>query len=117
MQISINLSSNHDVTVTLTGEFDAHGCQAVREDLECAAKQCGGGTLYLDLANVSFLDSSGIGAIVFLFKRVRAVEGKLHILNVRGQPLELMLLLRVGEAIPLSEYGKTDSSQAAATFQ
>lgn len=113
MQISIKLSSNHDVLVTLSGEFDAHGCQEIREELECAAKQCGGGTLYLDLADVSFLDSSGIGATVFLFKRVRAVSGTLHLLNVRGQPLELMSLLRVGEAIPLSEYGDNKFQPAA----
>lgn len=116
MQISINLSSNHDVIVALSGEFDAHGCQEIRDELESAAKQCRGGTLYLDLADVNFLDSSGVGAVVFLFKRVRAVGGSLHILNVRGQPLELMSLLRVGEAIPLTEFSD-NKSQPTASMQ
>ncbi len=104
MQITVELDSNRDVRVTLCGEFDAVGCKVVREDLESAARQCANGTLYLDLLDVTFIDSSGIGAIVYLFKRIRAVEGKLQIVNVRGQALELISLLRVDEAIPVSPY-------------
>ncbi len=110
MQITVDLDSNRDVRVTLCGEFDAMGCKLVREDLESAARQCASGTLHLDLYDVTFIDSSGIGAIVYLFKRVRAVEGKLNIVNVRGQALELISLLRVDEAIPVSPYATPEEN-------
>ena len=56
----------------------------------------------LDLSQVSFLDSSGIGAIVFLYNRLKAQERSLMIVGVQGQPQELMKLLRIDSAIPVS---------------
>ncbi len=102
MKISIDLSSKNEVSVALNGEFDAAGCKAVRDELEKSVELCNQNTFYLDLKDVSFIDSSGIGAIVFLYKRVNASNGKLKVVNVGGQPKELMNLLRVPEAIPVS---------------
>lgn len=101
MKISVNLSSENGVTVALSGEFDAAGCKAIREELEASVPLSCDNTLSLDLKDVTFLDSSGIGAIVYLFKRVSVVNGTLKVINVDGQPRELMTLLRVNEAIPV----------------
>ncbi|PYQ18808.1 MAG: hypothetical protein DMF81_23855 [Acidobacteria bacterium] len=40
----------------------------------------------LDLAGVKYIDSSGIGAIVSLFKRVRLVQGDVKLASLNGQP-------------------------------
>jgi anti-anti-sigma factor len=50
----------------------------------------------LDLSKVQFMDSSGIGGIVFLFKRLRENSLHLTLTNVRGQPLRLMQKLQLG---------------------
>ena len=47
------------------------------------------------LAACASSNSSGIGAIVFLFKRLSARERKLSIMNVQGQPLRLFVQLRL----------------------
>lgn len=108
MNISVTELHENEIQVALSGELDAHGCRAVREDLENVASLCRDTVLNLDLRAVSFIDSSGIGAIVYLFKRLRNVGGKLKVINVQGQPQELLTLLRVGEAIPV-EYASEDS--------
>ena len=55
----------------------------------------------IDLRGVTFIDSSGIGAIVFLFKRLRAANRELMLVGVHGQVRELIELLRVDHALPV----------------
>jgi anti-anti-sigma factor len=50
---------------------------------------------------VSFLDSSGVGVIVFLYKRLKAQNRGFEIDGARGQPQELMELLRIDKVIPV----------------
>jgi len=57
----------------------------------------------IDIRNVNFNDSSGIGAIVFLFKRLRALGKSLSIIGAHGQPLEIMRHLRVDKTITVVE--------------
>jgi len=101
MNIECINTPDGDLVVKLCGEMDALGCTKIRPGLEQIA-----GTEHsnvaLDLSQVSFLDSSGIGAIVFLYKRLKAQERTLVIVGVQGQPQELMKLLRIDSAIPVS---------------
>lgn len=49
----------------------------------------------IDMASVEFIDSSGIGGLVFLYKRLLAGGFKLTATNVGGQPLRLLTHLRM----------------------
>lgn len=94
-------TTSSNVIIQLSGEMDALGCSKIRPVLEALSKQEHAHTV-LDIAQVSFIDSSGIGAIVFLFKRLKAQGRTMEITGVQGQPQELMKLLRIDAAIPLS---------------
>ena len=52
--------------------------------------------IQIDMRMVRFIDSSGIGGIVFLFKRLRERSLNLAQTNVGGQPLSLMRQLQLG---------------------
>ena len=93
-------AANDSLTITLSGEMDAHGCSKIRPDLEQITNQPQP-HIIIDISLVSFIDSSGIGAIVFLFKRLKAQNRSMEIIGVQGQPKELMLLLRMDSAISL----------------
>jgi anti-anti-sigma factor len=90
-----------ELLLVLSGDFDAAGTTAIRPELEQVAAQPGPADVILDIAGVSFLDSSGVGAIVFLFKRLRMQNRRLRIRSPRGQPAQLLELLRVHKAIPI----------------
>ena len=109
MQVHRQLSPHGDLVIHFSGEMDAVGCVHLRPALEEVATDTGQHRIILDLSDVTFLDSSGIGAIVFLYKRVRAREGELSIANVRGQPRELIELLRIDSAIPVNWDGAAPS--------
>ena len=48
-----------------------------------------------DLGGVGFLDSSGVGGIVFVFKRLQKRSRQVTLTNVEGQPLRLLRQLRL----------------------
>ncbi|MCP3690126.1 MAG: STAS domain-containing protein [Gammaproteobacteria bacterium] len=89
-----------DLIIELSGEFDALGCSEVRPVFQDVATRLSPMVVFLDLSAVSFLDSSGIGSMVFLFKRLSQTGRSLIISGVHGQPRELLELLRIHKAIP-----------------
>lgn len=104
--MNINVTSTYPSTdgivrIAAKGEFDALGCKDIRKDLETYASEYIGLCIEFDLEEVSFIDSSGIGAIVFLYKRMLEHNGSLKLKGVKGQPKELLTLLRVDNAIPV----------------
>ena len=65
-----------------------------------------------DFGRVTMIDSSGVGAIVSLFKRQRMVGGDVKIAGLSGQPREIFRLLRLDRAFEV--FG--DAHSAAASF-
>jgi anti-anti-sigma factor len=105
-------TTNSNVIIQLSGEMDALGCSKIRPNLEALSKQAYPHTV-LDIEQVSFIDSSGIGAIVFLFKRLKEQGRTMEIVGVQGQPQELMKLLRIDAAITLSMINPADLKREA----
>lgn len=54
----------------------------------------------LELSGLRLIDSSGVGVIVSLFKRVRANDGKVRIVGLRDQPRAIFRLLRLDRVFP-----------------
>ena len=55
----------------------------------------------LDLSALRLIDSSGVGVIVSLFKRVRAYGGQVKIVGLRDQPRAIFRLLRLDRVFPV----------------
>ena len=91
-----------DLLVELGGEMDALGCTHIRTELESIANSNNDNNIIINMNRVSFLDSSGVGVIVFLYKRLKTRGRTLEIIDVHGQPQELMELLRIDTVIPVS---------------
>ena len=49
----------------------------------------------VDLGLVTLLDSSGVGAIVSLFKQLKAQGGDMQVVGAHGQPLAVLELLKL----------------------
>ena len=114
MKLSYPENSDQTLVVSLDGEMDALGCASLRPQLEQLVSQQQNLTIELDFSRVSFLDSSGIGVIVFLYKRLTCQGRSLHLTHVCGQPQELMRLLRIDQALPVS---MEDSSELTGADQ
>lgn len=84
-------------------DMDAATMMEMRAEFEELSS--GDADVTLDLGRVRFLDSSGIGGIVFLFKRLREKSRSLRLANVKGQPLNLLRQLQLGFLIARAEDG------------
>ncbi|MGF1706356.1 STAS domain-containing protein [Enterovibrio baiacu] len=99
MQIEHIQQPDDSLTLVICGDMDAQGCSEIQPELDELVNNETLKDITLDLHNVDFLDSSGIGAIVFLFKRLKAKGKVLSLIQVHGQPMEIIQLLRINSAI------------------
>ncbi len=68
-------------------DLDASYVSRVRPHIDRLAEA--GEDVVLDLSKVEFVDSSGLGALVFLHKRLVSKGHTLKIVGLKGQPLQL----------------------------
>ncbi|WP_122032213.1 STAS domain-containing protein [Aliivibrio sp. EL58] len=94
-------SNAETLILSVQGDMDAIGCRDIQPAIDEVLQQ-EHHQVQIDLAQVAFLDSSGIGAIVYLYKRLIEKERTMQIQNAHGQPLELLKLLRIENAIPVN---------------
>jgi anti-sigma B factor antagonist len=81
-------------TLRVEGTLDAVTAPELRPVLESLVAERRK-TIVIDLAALRLIDSSGVGAIVALFKRVRATGGEVKVTGLRDQPLAIFRLLRI----------------------
>ncbi len=80
----------------IDGDFDAGYLDRFREQVDSLAEAAE--DVMLDLSRVTFVDSTGVGALVALHRRLVARGHKLKVFGLRGQPLQLFMNLKL---IPL----------------
>jgi anti-sigma B factor antagonist len=56
-------------------------------------------TVVLDLTNVSYMDSSGLGAIVGLYVSAKAANSQLKLINLNQRLKELFSITRLGQVL------------------
>lgn len=84
-----------DATILrIRGELDALSVPELRPLLDAVVDD-GRRDVTVDLSQLRLVDSSGVGALVSLYKRVRAAGGKVSFVGVTDQPLVIFKLLRL----------------------
>ncbi|MGM0369705.1 MAG: STAS domain-containing protein [Bacillota bacterium] len=70
-----------NLIVDLTGEFDLHTAGYFKEKIENYLDS-EVNNLILNLQTIDFIDSSGIGAILSIYKKIEQRGGKMAIINI-----------------------------------
>lgn len=84
--------------VRVEGEVDLHVAATFRKIIDEALEQAGVPNLLLNLAQVTFIDSSGLGVILGRYKRISQLGGKMSAVQLQPQVekiFELSGLLRI----------------------
>jgi anti-sigma B factor antagonist len=99
MQIETTLSSDRQVLM-VSGEVDL----ATSPDLDVAiigALESGTESLVIDLTNVTFMDSSGLGVIVRGLKRCREADKDLDLVISNERVLKVFGITGLDQVIPI----------------
>jgi len=90
MSVQVNNLVKHIVkeadrtTIVLAGDVDLHHSPALHAALVGVANDRPR-KLILDLRGVSYMDSSGVGTLVEVFRRVSAYKGKMVLFGMNGR--------------------------------
>lgn len=76
----------------LDGELDMHTASMVRQAIDLEIEKRGIRTVILNLQDVQFVDSSGLGVIIGRYKKLLPLGGKLKITNVPPHIFKIMEL-------------------------
>lgn len=87
--------------IELPEEFDAPSALELKACFQ-EASEAQAEEVWLDMRQVRFMDSSGVGAIVFLYKRLAARGIPLVLFGPIGQPADLIRMLRIDRTIPVT---------------
>lgn len=86
--------TNNETKLTIRGSLDINSAPGLAEEIDriIAAKP---DKVAVDLASLDLIDSSGVAALVKLYKGIRGVGGAVSIQGARDQPLAIFKLLRM----------------------
>lgn len=88
-----------ETTLRIEGTLDALTAPELRPTLDAVVAD-GRKSITVDLAQLKLIDSSGVGALVSLLRRVRAYGGEVRIAGLRDQPLAIFKLLQLNRVFP-----------------
>ena len=90
--------ANGVTTVRIEGELDAVTVSELRPFIETLADERHP-RIVLDLANLRLIDSSGVGALVFLYKKSKEYGGVVTVDGLCDQPMSIFKLLRLDRVL------------------
>ena len=99
MKHSITVSGNH-ATIFLNDKIYVSDASLLRDDLLEIIDQ-GVVELRMDLSGLTYIDSSGLGTLVTINKRVQEKNGRLVLMGARGLPMDLIKRTRLDKVFTL----------------
>ena len=104
--MKFQISTKDGVTLlAIDGQLDALTVHDLRSEIDKVVEGAPA-KVEVDLTNLRLIDSSGVGALVSLYKRTRAHGGKMEIKGLRDQPLAIFRLLRLDRVL-VGAYGRS----------
>jgi anti-sigma B factor antagonist len=98
---SFERSERDGVTVlALVGNLDAATAASLKTEVVALA-DAKKTKVAVDLAKLTLIDSTGVGVLISLFKRVRALNGMVLFGGLVAQPKEIFRLLRLDRSLDL----------------
>lgn len=93
----ITYSINNTNILQFTEDLDAGSIAPVKELFSDYAHS--DRSVVIDLTDVHFIDSSGVGAIVFLYKRLLVKQLSVVVIGLHGQPEQLFEMLQLNRSL------------------
>ena len=111
MLFDLTVTDHHNCAVlAVTGEVDVATAPQLRQEAVRLAAS-GHTNLVIDLSGVDFLDSTGLGVIVGVLKRVRTHGGELAVAGAENHVRKVFEITRISDIVPM--YATADDACAS----
>src|SRR6476661_2041441 len=111
LKINKHQQSDKEIWIAVSGEVDAYTAPKLREELSPFAE--GDNKVNVNLKNVSYLDSTGLGVFVSLFKQLKKNKGELKLTDLSDRLKRLFKITGLSNIMNISgnpEEGEDETS-------
>ena len=84
------------LVVSLSGEIDHNSAVSIRSEIDAAIYEMGPKKTVLDLSNINFMDSSGLGLIMGRYALMQKLGGVLTLKNPNERVVKIFELAGLG---------------------
>jgi stage II sporulation protein AA (anti-sigma F factor antagonist) len=89
------------LVVRIKGELDMLVAEKLRREIDNRLDNKEINTLVINLDQVTFIDSSGLGVIIGRYKRISAGDGKMYIVGARPPVEKILFFSGINKLIPM----------------
>lgn len=101
--MTIKLKKNNNIyVIELDGELDLYNAYKVKT-LYTKMAEKGINSIILDLANLDYLDSSGLGSMIYIFSDLKKHDGKMSLCHLNGAPKNLIQMTRLDKLFLIAD--------------
>lgn len=93
--------ADRNLLLEISGELDHHGARNALREVEQAIDAALPRKLVMDLAGVTFMDSSGIALILRAQQRMQLLDGSLLVCNVPAQARRVLDAAGIGRLVTI----------------
>jgi anti-sigma B factor antagonist len=98
--VDVTKSEFNHKRIDVSGEIDVHSAPVLREEIMALVEE--NADLKINLGNVSYMDSTGLGVFVGLYKALRAKNGSLKLYNLSDRLVRLFEITGLKDIIDIS---------------
>lgn len=91
------------LTVSLIGEIDHHSAVAVRTEIDDKIRELSPEKTVLDLEQINFMDSSGLGLIMGRYALMQRLGGELTLKNPNNRIMKLFDMSGLGKIVKIEK--------------
>ncbi|MDQ1143601.1 anti-sigma B factor antagonist [Bacillus sp. SORGH_AS 510] len=93
--------NNEEIIVSISGEIDAFTAPKLREEIMPLAEK-ENQTIIISLKDVSYLDSTGLGVFVGLFKQLKKNDGEMKLVDLSDRLKRLFEITGLSNIMTIS---------------
>lgn len=110
MNIQVESQKNRRI-VHIEGKITFEHCPVFKNRLDAVSVEEGVREVVIDFRQVPFLDSSGVGEILRLFKRMRELDGELVLMNPNRKLHDLFQMYRLDRFMKICQETELDKDE------
>ena len=94
-----SLNKDGKMICCLSGEIDHHSSRNIRDSIDRLIIQNKPQILVLDLSEIAFMDSSGLGLVLGRYRKIKECGGDMFLCNTNPQTLKILKMAGVDKII------------------